>query len=220
MKLQKFTLTVLIFMVLFTSGMQCRDSEERRIRRNERREERKLRRSERSRRTRPRDKFVTEKDSVFHPESVEMTPVIPVFPHPKNPEDMVREGIRMQQRRARHRSRFQDQQETLVDYQQETTTTTSEEFTTTAANDNLYYDTRNVNLTWSGDQDLVSINSTLNDTILLDNYDTGFSNETTAHVTRSNMTSTAKPPRTTPDKDKVRIWRERERYVSVLFLFK
>ena len=220
MKLRKFTLTVLIFTVLFTSGMQCRDSEERRIRRKERREERNLRRSERSRRIRPRDKFITEKDSVFHPETVDMTPAMPVFTHPRNPEDMVREGIRMQQERARQRSRFQGQQETPVDNQQETTTMRSEEFTTTAANDNLYYDTRNVNLTWSGDRDLVSINSTLNETILLDDDITGLSNETTVNGTRSNFTSTAKPRRRTPDENALEIWRNTQRYVLFYSLFK
>ena len=212
MKLRKFALTVLIFTVLFTNGMQCRDSEERRIRRNERREERKLRRSERSRRIRPRDKTVTDRDSVFYPEVVDATPIIPVFAHPKNPEDVVREGIRRQQQRARHRSRFQNQQQQTIADQQETTATTSEESTTTAANDNLYYDIRNVNMTWSGDQDLVSINGTLNDTRLVDDYNItdGLSNETT--VTRNN-TSTAKPPGATPDPNKLATWRITIRYV-------
>ena len=213
MKLRKFALTTLIFIVLFTNELQCRDSEERRIRRNEKREERKLRRLERSRRLRNREKSVTEKDNVFFSEMTVTTPAPSQFVQPRNPEDMVRKNIRMQLQRARHRTRLHEKkirQEAILDGQQ---ATAQLEDSVTPVNDNLYghVEIDNVNITWSGDHDLVSINTTLNETYLVEEHNATQTNETIANGTRNNITSTPVPPRTTPDANKLDIWRIKQR---------
>ena len=228
MKLRKFALIILIFTVLFTNGMQCKDSaEERRLRRNERREGKRLRSQERSRRLRTQREKVTAQENVFYPEIVDITPVMPAVPGPQRPEEVVREATRLQRQMAHNRlhnqhRRNQVPQQVQIENGLMTTTETEDESTTVTTStsfDNLYYETNTSNITWSGDRDLMSINSTNNDTYLFDEYNSTFSNEALGNETNINMTSTPKPPRTTPDPRTLNAFRLKTRYVNVSFYY-
>ena len=213
MNVRKFALTILIFTVLFTNGMQCRDSEERLLRRNEK----KLRRQERSRRLRNRQKVVTGIENVFYSEILDITPVIPVETNLQRLHEVVREATRLQRQMAHNRLQNQQAQQQAPQNEAGQMTTTTDEattITTPTSVDNANNETNTSNITWSGDHDLMSINNTYNDTYLSD--DSTFSAETLGNETNSNRTSTPKPPGATLlDSSLQNYWRGRIRYVSV-----